>query len=308
MSHFARHSDLKKFRKVDLLGQGTYGKVYKVVETATSQIFALKKILNSLDAEGFPAVALREVCLLRTLVHQNIVTLCDIIVTDHHLYLVFEYVASDLHSLIVSPEIMMTPALVKRLLRHILQGLDYCHSHRVMHRDLKPGNILVDSHMNAKLADFGLARAFQIPNRPYTGRVQTLWYRAPELLMGADHYTYAVDLWSVGCIMAELTARQVLFAGSTEISTLFMIFRVLGTPTETTWPGFNQLPNYNSSFPFFPAVPLNSIVPNLDNRGIDLLNKLLAYDSNTRITAGEALKHVRSKQPYFQEGVGLSIN
>jgi serine/threonine protein kinase len=296
MTHFARCTDLKKFRKVDLLGQGTYGKVYKVIEAATNQVYALKKILTTLDGEGFPAVALREVCLLRSLAHPNIVRLWDIVVTEHHLYLVFEFVVSDLHGLIVKPDFSMTPAIVKRLIRQILQGLDYCHSHRIMHRDLKPGNILVDSNLNVKLADFGLARAFQIPSRPYTGRVQTLWYRAPELLMGSDQYTYAVDMWSVGCIMAELSARQVLFAGQSEINTLFMIFRVLGTPSESTWPGFTELPNFNSAFPFFPAVPLNSVIPGLDNRGIDLLSKMLKYDPSSRITAGEALH-----SPYFAD-------
>lgn len=134
--------------------------------------------------------------------------------------------------------------LVKSYMYQLLKGLEFCHSHRVLHRDLKPQNLLIDSHGCIKLADFGLARAFGIPIRAYTHEVVTLWYRAPEILMGARQYACPVDVWSVGCIFAEMITGRPLFPGDSEIDELFRIFRVLGTPTEASWPGVSQLPDY----------------------------------------------------------------
>ncbi len=147
-----------------------------------------------------------------------------------------------------------------------------------------------------KLADFGLARAIGIPVRTYTHEIVTLWYRAPEVLLGSKHYSTAVDMWSVGCIFAEMASQTPLFPGDSEIDELFKIFRILGTPTEASWPGVSQLPDYKSSFPQWPSVPLAKAVPHLDEPGIDLLGKMLIYDPGKRISAKRALEH-----PYFDE-------
>ena len=177
-----------------------------------------------------------------------------------------------------------------------MSGIAFCHSRRILHRDLKPQNLLIDKEGMLKLADFGLARAIGIPVRTYTHEIVTLWYRAPEVLLGAKHYSTAVDMWSVGCIFAEMASHTPLFPGDSEIDELFKIFRILGTPTETTWPGVCQLPDYKPSFPQWPAVPLNKAVPYLDNDGIDLLSKMLIFDPGKRLSAKRALEH-----PYFDE-------
>ncbi|MBA0547603.1 hypothetical protein Golob_018753 [Gossypium lobatum] len=190
------------------------------------------------------------------------------------------------------PEFGKDPRMIKTFLYQILRGVAYCHSHRVLHRDLKPQNLLIDRRTNAlKLADFGLARAFGIPVRTFTHEVVTLWYRAPEILLGSRHYSTPVDVWSVGCIFAEMVNQRPLFPGDSEIDELFKIFRILGTPNEDTWPGVTSLPDFKSSFPKWPAKDLATVVPNLESTGIDLLSKMLCMDPSKRITARSALEH-----------------
>jgi len=184
---------------------------------------------------------------------------------------------------------------VKRFTHQLSSGLLYCHSHRILHRDLKPQNLLIDKNNNLKLADFGLARAFGIPMRTYTHEVVTLWYRAPEVLLGSRHYSTAIDIWSVGCIMAEMVNKgHALFPGDSEIDQIFKIFRVLGTPNEETWPGVRSLPDYKSTFPQWSGTDIATQVPALDPQGIDLLKHMLAYDTSKRISAKRTLIH-----PYF---------
>uniref|UniRef100_A0A2D4G9K0 Protein kinase domain-containing protein n=1 Tax=Micrurus corallinus TaxID=54390 RepID=A0A2D4G9K0_MICCO len=142
-----------------------------------------------------------------------------------------------------------------------------------------------------KLADFGLARAFGVPLRTYTHEVVTLWYRAPEILLGCKYYSTAVDIWSIGCIFAEMVTRKALFPGDSEIDQLFRIFRTLGTPTESLWPGVTNLPDYKGNFPKWPRKDMKVIIPNLDQDGRDLLLQLLMYDPNKRISAKAALNH-----------------
>eukprot|EP01018_Ginkgo_biloba_P020448 Gb_39785 [translate_table: standard] len=155
---------------------------------------------------------------------------------------------------LVAPILRCCSCAIVTFLYQILRGIAYCHSHRVLHRDLKPQNLLIDRQSNAlKLADFGLARAFGIPVRTFTHEVVTLWYRAPEILLGSRHYSTPVDVWSVGCIFAEMVNQRPLFPGDSEIDELFKIFRVLGTPNEETWPGVTSLPDFKSAFPKWPA-------------------------------------------------------
>lgn len=191
----------------------------------------------------------------------------------------------------------MNPMLVKSYLHQLLSGLEFCHRHRFMHRDLKPQNLLIDKKGNLKIGDFGLARAFGVPIRTYTHEVVTLWYRAPEILLGGKHYATVMDIWSVGCIFAELVTRRPLFPGDSEIDQLFRIFRLLGTPTEELWPGVTSYPDYKPSFPkWLPKEDgLNAANDGLlDADGIDLLKQMLVYDPAKRISTRRALQH-----PFF---------
>ncbi|XP_072207726.1 cyclin-dependent kinase 3 [Excalfactoria chinensis] len=286
------------FQKVEKIGEGTYGVVYKARNKRTGQLVALKKIRLDAETEGVPSTAIREISLLKELKHPNIVRLLDVVHSQKKLYLVFEYLNQDLKKYLDSSQTGEFPlSLVKNYLFQLLQGVSFCHSHRVIHRDLKPQNLLINEAGAIKLADFGLARAFGVPLRTYTHEVVTLWYRAPEILLGCKYYSTAVDMWSIGCIFAEMVTRKALFQGDSEIDQLFRIFRVLGTPTEATWPGVSQLPDYKGDFPQWARKEMKEIVPNLDRHGRDLLAQLLLYDPSKRISAKAALSH----QYFFQK-------
>ncbi|NWR31814.1 CDK3 kinase, partial [Tachuris rubrigastra] len=283
----------ESFQKVEKIGEGTYGVVYKARNKRTGQLVALKKIRLDAESEGVPSTAIREISLLKELKHPNIVKLLDVIHSQKKLYIVFEYLSQDLKKYMDSCQSGALPlSLVKNYLFQLLQGVSFCHSHRVIHRDLKPQNLLINEAGAIKLADFGLARAFGVPLRTYTHEVVvTLWYRAPEILLGCRYYSTPVDIWSIGCIFAEMMTRKALFPGDSEIDQLFQIFRILGTPTEVTWPGVTQLPDYKGSFPRWPKKEMKDIVPNLDRDGRDLLTQLLLYDPSKRISAKAALNH-----------------
>lgn len=283
------------FQKVEKIGEGTYGVVYKARHKDSGQLVALKKIRLDLETEGVPSTAIREISLLKELKHPNIVRLLDVVHSEKKLYLVFEFLSQDLKKFMdATPASELPLHLVKSYLFQLLQGVNFCHSHRVIHRDLKPQNLLISELGAIKLADFGLARAFGVPLRTYTHEVVTLWYRAPEILLGSRFYSTAVDIWSVGCIFAEMVTCKALFPGDSEIDQLFRIFRTLGTPSEATWPGVTQLPDYKGSFPKWARKGLEDVVPNLEPEGKDLLQQLLQYDPSQRISAKGALAH-----PYF---------
>nr|CAD1830376.1 unnamed protein product [Ananas comosus var. bracteatus] len=246
---------MDQYEKVEKIGEGTYGVVYKARDRVTNEMIALKKIRLEQEDEGVPSTAIREISLLKEMRHGNIVSrLQDVVHCEKRIYLVFEYLDLDLKKhMDTCPDLAKDPRLVKKFLYQILRGIAYCHSHRVLHRDLKPQNLLIDRRTNAlKLADFGLARAFGIPVRTFTHEVVTLWYRAPEILLGARQYSTPVDVWSVGCIFAEMVNQRPLFPGDSEIDELFRIFRVLGTPNEEIWPGVSSLPDFKSAFPKWP--------------------------------------------------------
>ncbi|KAG1782196.1 kinase-like domain-containing protein [Suillus placidus] len=289
---------MDRYAKIEKVGEGTYGVVYKARDVTTNQIVALKKIRLEAEDEGVPSTAIREISLLKELKDDNIVRLLDIVHAEQKLYLVFEFLDVDLKRYMENANTSGTPiaiGIIKRFTHQLNAGLLYCHSHRILHRDLKPQNLLIDKKNNLKLADFGLARAFGIPMRTYTHEVVTLWYRAPEVLLGSRHYSTAIDMWSVGCIFAEMVMRgSPLFPGDSEIDQIFKIFRILGTPSEETWPGVTQLPDYKDTFPRWSKQELKSVVPNLDEQGLDLLAHTLTYDTAKRISAKRALNH-----PYF---------
>ncbi|CAI5520542.1 unnamed protein product [Closterium sp. Naga37s-1] len=218
---------MEQYEKVEKIGEGTYGVVYKARDRLTNETIALKKIRLEAEDEGVPSTAIREIALLKEMQHGNVVRLQDVVHADRRLYLVFEYLDLDLKKhLDTSPHIAQDRMIIKSYMYQILQGVAYCHAHRVLHRDLKPQNLLIDRQTNSlKLADFGLARAFGIPVRTFTHEVVTLWYRAPEILLGSNHYGTPVDIWSVGCIFAEMINQRPLFPGDSEIDELFKIFR-----------------------------------------------------------------------------------
>ncbi|KAE9610678.1 putative cyclin-dependent kinase CMGC-CDK-Pl family [Lupinus albus] len=284
---------MEQYEKVEKIGEGTYGVVYKARDRITNATFALKKIRLEQEDEGVPSTAIREISLLKEMQHRNIVRLQDVVHSERRLYLVFEYLDLDLKKHMDScPEFGKDHQQVKMFLYQILCGIAYCHSHRVLHRDLKPQNLLIDRSNNAlKLADFGLARAFGIPVKTFTHEVVTLWYRAPEILLGSRHYSTPVDVWSVGCIFAEMINQRPLFPGDSEIDELFKIFRIMGTPNEETWPGVTSLPDFKSAFPKWSAKDLATLVPNLEPAGLDLLKSMLCLDPSKRITARSALEH-----------------
>ncbi len=215
----------------------------------------------------------------------------DVVHTERKLTLVFEYLDQDLKKYLDVCENGLDIKAVKSFLYQLLTRIAYCHRHRVLHRDLKPQNLLINREGELKLADFGLARAFGIPVRSYTHEVVTLWYRAPDVLLGSRKYSTPVDIWSIGCIFAEMVNGKPLFTGTSEESQLDTIFRNLGTPDETTYPGITELPEWRP-FPNYPAPEsIKSLVPLLDDDGIELLQSMLDYDPHRRISAREAREH-----------------
>ncbi|EDQ91821.1 uncharacterized protein MONBRDRAFT_17670 [Monosiga brevicollis MX1] len=282
---------MEKYLKIEKIGEGTYGTVYKAKVKATGNLVALKKIKLEAEEEGVPSTAIREISLLKELSHPNVVSLMEVIHSENKLYLVFEFLDQDLKKHIDSQRNGLSMELIKSYMLQLLKGIDFCHARRILHRDLKPQNLLINREGFIKLADFGLARAFGIPIRAYTHEVVTLWYRAPEILLGQRQYACPVDMWSIGCIFAEMVTRRPLFPGDSEIDELFRIFRVLGTPTEQTWPGVSQLPDYKDCFPRWSGEGLASLIPGLDAMGLDLLQKMLRYEPSQRISARQALTH-----------------
>eukprot|EP01012_Entosiphon_sulcatum_P007579 TRINITY_DN1388_c0_g1_i1.p1 TRINITY_DN1388_c0_g1~~TRINITY_DN1388_c0_g1_i1.p1 ORF type:complete len:307 (+),score=54.52 TRINITY_DN1388_c0_g1_i1:120-1040(+) len=290
-----------RYRKIEKIGEGTYGVVYKAEDKQTNKLVALKKIRLETEDEGVPSTAIREISILKELNHVNIVSLVDVISHARKLYLVFEFLDQDLKHLMDRRATPLSGRHLKSFVYQIIDGIYFCHTHRIIHRDLKPQNLLVSKDgQTIKLADFGLARAFQVPLHTYTHEVVTLWYRAPEILLGDKHYSPAVDLWSIGCIFAEMAQKQPLFPGDSEIDQLYKIFRLMGTPDEHLWPGVTALPDYKPVFPQWRPQPVSSAVTQLDlhhdHNGLDLLMQMMVYNPGQRITARAALAH-----PWFDE-------
>ena len=279
---------------IEIIGSGTYGTVYKGKYFKTKEMIAIKKIKIEMENEGVPSNALREISILQDLKHPNIVNLIDVICKDHKLYLLFELLNYDLRRYLESipEEFNLDEKLIKSYMYQLLLGVSYCHSKKVVHRDLKPANLLINEDGLLKIADFGLARSFSIPLRPYTREVLTLWYRSPEILLGCIEYSTSVDIWSCGCILAELYLKKPIFKGDQEIDQLYKIFQIKGTPNFEMWPEVVQLPHYKKTFPQWLPQNLKEVIPNISSCGLDLLQRLLNYDPNQRITAKQALNHV----------------
>lgn len=211
--------------------------------------------------------------------------------------LVFEFMDSDLHTLMKNLGEPLAAEVVQSYTNQMLEGLSYCHSMGVMHRDLKPQNLLVSKDGALKIADFGLCRAFTY--RTLTVEVVTRWYRAPEILLGCNTYTPVIDVWSVGCIMVEMSRNKVLFEGTCDIDQVHLIFKLFGTPSEAVWPGCELCPYWRDNFPQWTAVKtLEEIAPAMPADGIDLLRNMLIYDPTKRLSAATALAHSYAKNKY----------
>ncbi|KAJ9483354.1 Negative regulator of the PHO system [Penicillium thymicola] len=285
------------FQQLEKLGEGTYATVFKGRNRQTGEMVALKEI--HLDSEeGTPSTAIREISLMKELKHESIVSLYDVIHTENKLMLVFEFMDRDLKRYMDTrgDRGQLDPATVKSFMHQLLKGIAFCHDNRVLHRDLKPQNLLINKKGQLKLGDFGLARAFGIPVNTFSNEVVTLWYRAPDVLLGSRTYNTSIDIWSAGCIMAEMYTGRPLFPGTTNEDQLVKIFRLMGTPSERTWPGISQLPEYKSDFQIYATQDLSLIIPQMDAIGMDLLNRMLQLRPEMRISATEALQH-----PWFHD-------
>ncbi|CAG8714812.1 4809_t:CDS:2 [Cetraspora pellucida] len=292
--------EMDDFEKLEKVGEGTYGIVYRAKDKKTGRIVALKQVRLDLpigEQEGIPPTSLREISLLKECSkNENIVKYVEIVFnvkfqnrykslsapqipnfvwdltasivgieTQKKLFLVFEFLTMDLKRYIQTFKEGLELNKIQKLMYQLLDGTTFLHRRRIFHRDLKPQNLLIDKEENLKLADFGLARAVGIPLKPYTHGVITLWYKAPELMLGSPTYTFAVDIWSIGCIFAEIANREVLFKGESEIDELFLIFQ------QDVWPGISQFRDFTPVFPKWKPKSLNGYVPTLNPLGVDLL-------------------------------------
>ncbi|XP_031849237.1 cyclin dependent kinase 11B pitslre isoform X1 [Nomia melanderi] len=289
---------VEEFQCLNRIEEGTYGVVYRARDKRTDEIVALKRLKMEKEKEGFPITSLREINTLLKAQHPNIVTVREIVVGSNmdKIFIVMDYVEHDLKSLMETmkqKKQVFIPGEVKCLMQQLLRAVAHLHDNWILHRDLKTSNLLLSHRGILKVGDFGLAREYGSPLRQYTPIVVTLWYRAPELLLSGKEYSTPVDMWSVGCIFAELLRMEALFPGKSEIDQLNRIFKELGTPNDRIWPGYSKLPMVQKiPFAHYPVNNLRQRFSlSLSDLGIELLNKFLTYDPQQRITAEDALKH-----------------
>ncbi|PHH83769.1 hypothetical protein CDD82_2641 [Ophiocordyceps australis] len=295
-----------------VVGSGTYGKVFKGLNVYTKGLVALKRIRMEGERDGFPVTAVREIKLLQSLRHTNIVKLQEVMVEKNDCFMVFEYLSHDLTGLLNHPSFKLDPAHRKHLARQLFEGLNYLHTRGVLHRDIKAANILVSSQGVLKLADFGLARFYAKRHQlDYTNRVITIWYRSPELLLGETQYTAAVDVWSAACVMVEIFTQHAIFAGDgTELSQLEKIYSVMGTPTRQEWPGLVRMAWFELLRPTVrrKSVFAEKYKDKLTPAAFDLLSAMFRYDPTKRPTAADALQHAyfTSEEPPPRQAVELA--
>ncbi|KAK2172031.1 hypothetical protein NP493_999g01020 [Ridgeia piscesae] len=249
----------KRYEKIDFLGEGQFATVYKAKDKFNNdRIVAVKKLL-------------------------------DVFGQRSNISLVFDFMDTDLEIIIKDTSVVLTPPHIKAYMIQTLQGLEYLHAHWILHRDMKPNNLLINEQGILKIGDFGLAKFFGSPTRVHTHQVVTRWYRPPELLFGARNYATGVDVWATGCILAELLLRVPLLPGDTDLDQLSKIFQALGTPSEQDWPDMTSLPDYIKFKPM-PGTALKDIFTAVSDDLLCVLSKMLALNPLKRCTATEALK------------------
>lgn len=333
-----------RYEQLEVIGSGVFGMVTKAQVRGTGEVVAIKRLhVDSEQGDGISSTVLREVTLLRGFNHPNITQLKQIAFEGPYIHLMFEYMETDLHKVIKQRRqnrMLMHMPMLKKYSHDIFSGIHACFVRRIVHRDLKPQNVLV-SRQGLKLGDFGLARNYSPPIQSYTHDVITLWYRAPEILLGCRIYGPEVDLWSCACIIVEMSLLMPIFNGDSEIGTIFKIFQVVGSPTENTWPGFTQIgqPNFaehwRPNYPTWPDTGLQEIVtyrsdladpsptpftapplaesvptgatPRSDQGScVELLRRLLVINPKHRATSRQAKGHawLSDAPPELQDGCG----
>lgn len=286
----------RRYEKIEFLGEGQFATVYKARDVESDNIVAVKKIKLGSRIEkqdGINRTALREIKLLQELHHKNLIGLIDVFGHLSNVSLVFDFMDTDLEVIIKDNTIILTTANIKSYVIQTLQGLEYLHINWILHRDLKPNNLLVNANGVLKIGDFGLAKLYGSPNRLNTNQVVTRWYRSPELLFGAKQYGTCIDMWAVGCILAELLLRVPFLPGDSDLDQLTRIFQVFGNPTEDNWPGCKSLSDYVEFKPFVP-VPLKHIFTAAVDDLLDVITGLLVLYPMKRKSCTEILK-----MPFF---------
>ncbi|KAH9518538.1 Cyclin-Dependent Kinase 7 [Bulinus truncatus] len=281
-----------RYEKIDFLGEGQFATVYKARDRINDKMVAVKKIkLGSRTeaADGINRTALREIKLLQELSHKHIIGLLDVFGHKSNVSLVFDFMETDLEVVIRDTSLIMTAPHIKSYVLQTLLGLEYLHAHWVLHRDMKPNNLLINEQGVLKIGDFGLAKFYGSPSRPYSHQVVTRWYRCPELLFGARAYGEGVDIWAVGCIIAELLIRAPFLPGDTDLDQLSRIFQVLGTPAEADWPDMKCLPDY-IVFKEYPKHSLKEIFTAASDDLLEVLNSMLSLNPSKRCTSSQALQ------------------
>ncbi|KAL7598553.1 mitogen-activated protein kinase homolog NTF3 [Lactuca sativa] len=286
-----------KYVPIKPIGRGAYGIVCSSVNRETNEKVAIKKIHNAFDNRIDALRTLRELKLLRHLRHENVIALKDVMVPIHRrsfkdVYLVYELMDTDLHQIIKSSQ-ALTNDHCQYFLFQLLRGLKYLHSANILHRDLKPGNLLINANCDLKICDFGLARTRTTKDQFMTEYVVTRWYRAPELLLCCDNYGTSIDIWSVGCIFAELLGRKPLFPGTECLNQLRLIINILGSQREDDIEFIDnpKARKFIKSLPFSQGTSFNRLYPHAHPLAVDLLQKMLVFDPSKRISVTEALHH-----------------
>lgn len=300
---------MNRYRIIKTVGDGTYGSVLQAINKKTNQLVAIKKMKKKFYSWE-ECVKLREVQSLKKLNHPNIVKLKEVIRENDELFFVFEFLDKNIYELTKEQKKFLPEASIRKYTYQIVAGLAYMHKHGFFHRDMKPENLLLGSDDNCKIADFGLAR--EVRSRPpYTDYVSTRWYRAPEVLLRSVKYNSPIDLWAVGCIMAELYTLRPLFPGSSEPDEIYKICSVLGSPSMKTWPeGMKLAATMNFTFPRFVKTPLSQLIPNASKEAIQLMTELLRFDPAKRPTAAQALQFSYFKGVNLEElnAQGMAID
>ncbi len=278
----------KKYTKEVKLGEGTYAVVYSGKEIATGRVVAIKKIKIGQFKEGLDMSAIREVKFLRECKHENVIELIDVFSQKQNLNLILEFLIADLEMLIKDRSIIFSPSDVKSWMLMTLRGLFYLHSRFILHRDLKPNNLLLSEQGVLKIADFGLARDFGSAYVNMSPQVVTRWYRAPELLLGAKSYSYGIDIWAVGCIFAELLLRIPYLPGDGDMNQLETIFRALGTPNKETWPGLSSLSQLD--FKQYPPSDPRGLFTAASEDELSMMSSMLKMNPQERPSAKEVLR------------------
>ncbi|CAF1397298.1 unnamed protein product [Rotaria magnacalcarata] len=294
--------DVSQYERIDKIGQGTFGEVFKARCKKTNDFVAMKLILMDQEKEGFPITALREIKILQELRHDNIVRLIEVCRSAmdksprSKFYFIFEFCDHDLAGILRNPNVKFSLGHIKSIMQQLLDGLYFIHKNHIIHRDIKSANILITRNGVLKLADFGLAKVITPPkpnhqNR-YTCRVVTLWYRPPELLLGERDYGPAIDMWGVGCIFAEMWIRSPIMQGTSEQHQLELISHLCGSIEPGVWPGVNKLPLYTKLK--LPQSERRKVHDRMkpyiqEPLALDLIDKLLTLDPKQRIDADNAV-------------------